>query len=379
MSFEHRPAASISRFFNLMLILLAFFTTPTTLTSSVFKIEEVVNSVHNTTNTNILPQHDIKYLSNIIPSLLHIFYGCIIQHLVKLHTVKFGGWHREMAIPLYIIYLFSWSYFSTVALPLLAIKKFYWLIEFAFVKQLRFLMEIIKPIIPLMEILDFENWKCFFGSDPIGFFLPYIIISIGIRNHLCLHRVFDKLWEFLQFAFHRYGAVRNVHLEEARHFNSIKNGENMSLAEDYVWILLHFSVLTTFSISYPSLAPAFMVYIVTKHLIDVENFRRFYTTVGTQSALLRTSLKINLVCGLFPQFHTFIYFIYFSQDSPQVASKTMVSGAITIFHILLFMIAESSGQFWSFPILSKKKRTNIAKVEPEYMDPLFNTDLVAIP
>jgi len=56
----------------------------------------------------------------------------------------------------------------------------------------------------------------------------------------------------------RYTAVKRVEVEKTREFNCIRNSENMSLAEDYTWILLHFSILSFFCVSFPLISSAFI-------------------------------------------------------------------------------------------------------------------------
>ena len=56
----------------------------------------------------------------------------------------------------------------------------------------------------------------------------------------------------------RYGGVRDVAMKDWRRYSSTRNGDNLSLAEEYIWILLNYSILTTFCIPYPFLSPAFI-------------------------------------------------------------------------------------------------------------------------
>ncbi|XP_023320752.1 CSC1-like protein 1 [Eurytemora carolleeae] len=321
----------------------------------------------------------IPFILSCIPTLLFILFGYLIQGIVKLSIVKFGGWERQKVIPEYMVGLFSWGFLSIVILPVLALSSAQNITEF--------LLDTFQPMEALLDTsknstganLYNRRWECLFLPDSGAFFMNYLIISAGLRNHLSLHRFPEYLEELWGYCFHRYTAVKRVEVEKTREFNCIRNSENMSLAEDYTWILLHFSILSFFCVSFPLISSAFIVYILSKHVIDIECFRKYFKTVGTQPALLRTAIEINIFCGLLVQLNTVAFLFFRTSPGGEGLVRRMVAGNLIIFSILIFLIMESSR--WRFPcnIFGKPKPTRskpISNQIHEYRDRLFFEHLV---
>ena len=73
------------------------------------------------------------------------------------------------------------------------------------------------------------------------------------------------------------------------------------MANNYIWMLLHFSGTMLLCLSFPLVSPAFLLYLVAMHLVDVQNLRLFYTAKEHQPVLLRTAVQMTVYLSLLSQ------------------------------------------------------------------------------
>ena len=66
------------------------------------------------------------------------------------------------------------------------------------------------------------------------------------------------------------------------------------------WLLQYAGTMLLF-LMFPLVSPAFLLYLVVKHLVDLHNFRLFYTAREPQPMLLRTAVQIAVSASVLAQ------------------------------------------------------------------------------
>jgi len=366
---ENMRSPALTVFYNiafntLILAHLAFFTTPTTVSTYIKQIAAAFNVELN------------GWFFDIVPSLLFSFFSVLIKVLVKYCIIDYGGWRREHVIPKYISRLFGWSFLGVVVLPGMAISSPTNIIKFVEValKPVLGMFEQDPGLYAAREIK--ENLNCLFLPDSGAFFINYLLISAGFRNLLQLHRLSNYLFVIWGYCTHRYSAVRRVAVEQIIEKQSLVSGDDStSLMDSYAWVLIHFSIMLTFCISHPLITPAFLVYMISKYVSDVECYRMYYYTKGSYPSLVRTAITINLFCGMLPQITTLIYLI--GKEELQSSNPRSVCSLLVTAMVLLFLIMESSGWRFPFNIFHSNKTQRPFSKDPanQYTDKLLTLKL----
>ena len=152
--------------------------------------------------------------------------------------------------------------------------------------------------------------------------------------------------------------------------------ENTGLAEDYVTCVLHFAILMCFCLICPLVSPAFLLFIITKYLVDLQNLRHSYSAKVGQPVLIRSAVKLIIFCPLLGQACTTVVHntnIYQEENS----NLALLSASLLILNIFLLLILQSTG--WRFPVsvLGDKKDEDPRPVRRDdiYEDPAMQRGL----
>ena len=147
-----------------------------------------------------------------------------------------------------------------------------------------------------------ERWECVFSADTGAFYINLLIVISFVGCQMELHRFGD-------LCYLAYARVSNCRVwekgEAARRKYKDKignrNGDRLSLADDYVWTVLYFTICMFFCLTCPVITPAFLIFIVSKYIVVMQNYRCFYTAHHDQPELLTTAAKLTIFASLFPQ------------------------------------------------------------------------------
>ena len=123
--------------------------------------------------------------------------------------------------------------------------------------------------------------------------------------------------------------------------------ENTALCQDYIWCVVHFAILSCFSLICPLVAPAFLLYLVNKHLVDIQNFRICYSAREEQPMLIRTAAQLLIFCPLLGQMCNAAVELT-NKDQDEDSFLSLTAGSLLIINLFLFLIIQSTG--WTFPV-----------------------------
>ena len=112
-----------------------------------------------------------------------------------------------------------------------------------------------------------------------------------------------------------------------------------------------------FSLSFPLVSPIFLLYLLIKHVVDIQNLRLFYTAREHQPMLLRTAVQVAMVCPVLAQAQIAIYHItndiYAWSQSDQAgepyrgdSSATLWSGSLFIVNSTMLLMAQVIFTCW---------------------------------
>ena len=204
-----------------------------------------------------------------------------------------------------------------------------------------------------------------------------------VRSQVQLHRLVDRLYELGLVTVNCYtSAGRAVANNYAKEYVKRRNsGDNMSLAEDYVWCILHLAIMISFCLICPLVTPVFVIYIITKHLVDIQNLRVCYSARVDRPILMRTAAQLVIFCPLLGQICTTIVHLT-NKEQKDNSFLFLVSGFLLILNLFLMMILQSTG--WKFPVsvfgdeTRQKQRQSWRRGtgrKAVYQDPVLNLDL----
>ena len=98
-----------------------------------------------------------------------------------------------------------------------------------------------------------------------------------------------------------------------------------------------------FCLSCPVITPAFLIFIVGKYVIAIQNFRCFYTAHHDQPELLTTAAKLTILASLFPQLNfTLLMFIKQFTDEKYHSGSAVVP--MTSFLFLVNLVSWTTAQ-----------------------------------
>ena len=127
--------------------------------------------------------------------------------------------------------------------------------------------------------------------------------------------------------------------------------DNIGLANGYVSTLLLLAGTCVFYLSFPLVSPIFLLYLLIKHAVDIQNLRLFYTAREYQPMLLRTAVQVAMVCPVLAQVNIAMYHItndVYSWSQSKEAGEayrgdsgaTLWSGGLLILNSTMLLMAQ---------------------------------------
>ena len=137
--------------------------------------------------------------------------------------------------------------------------------------------------------------------------------------------------------------------------------DNIGLANNYVWLLLQYAGTMLLFLMFPLVSPAFLLYLVVKHLVDLHNFRLFYTAMEPQPTLLRTAVRIAVSASVLAQASLTLVYVtteindWRGSDYRQVTNMntTTWSTTLLVVNCTMLLIEQSSGWLWPVRLFSR--------------------------
>jgi len=318
--------------------------------------------------------------SHVIPVILFTIFSKTMPYLVKFSSVKFGPWSKIELVRNYMITLFFWLLFSMVVFPTLMLSETLGLLEY--LTNFSMITNIFDDSSETDGVDQSEvnpiKLICIYIPTSGAFFVNYLILSTLIFNQMHLHMVGDLLYELWMVFIHCCTrAERRVASAYTREYCVRRNTEeNTGLAEDYVHCVLHFAILMCFCLICPLVSLAFLLFIISKYLVDLQNFRHSYSAKEDQPVLIRTAVKLVIFCPLLGQACTTVVHntnAYQEENS----NLALLSAFLLILNTFLLLILQGTG--WMFPvsILGDKKNEDPKPVRRDeiYEDPAMQGGL----
>ena len=271
--------------------------------------------------------------STLFPPLLLIFFSALIPLAVKFSAVDFGSCSRTKSHPSYMRSLYVWLVSATIIFPI-----------------------ILSGVnSTLLESINSEEWEsvlqkleCVLIADKGSFYINLLVAVAFVKCQLELHRAGD--WCIL--ACHMIWRCRSWGQREAavrKHQSALtnRNGIRLNLADAYVWVVVYFSAWMFFSLICPIITPFFLLFLVCKYLVDIQNFRSFYTARYDQPELVTTAAKLTVFASLFPQLNITMFMIirHLQKEDIIITVTTII---LLVFNLVTLIIYQKLN--WSTPI-----------------------------
>ena len=164
-----------------------------------------------------------------------------------------------------------------------------------------------------------------------------------------LHRMADMVYSLWKVLINSCSKIkRKAALEYARSYCTNRNTfDNTALCQDYIWSIVLFAILSCFCLICPLVTPAFLLYLGTTHLVDIQNFRICYSAKEEQPMLIRTAAQLMIFCPLLGQIcNAGVQMTNKNQEEDSLLSLT--AGSLLIINLFSFLVIQSTG--WTFPI-----------------------------
>ncbi|KAL4238495.1 Transmembrane protein 63C [Mactra antiquata] len=301
----------------LMVILLFFFTTPSMILNNLDKLsyKDYVEKTHSALLVQFLPTLLLWILTALLPNLVY-------------YSDQFvGHWTRSSEHHAVMLKTFTFLLLMVLILPSLGLTSAKALFD-AFV-------------LTKNETIE---WNCIFVAGNGAFFVNYVITSAFIGTALELLR-FSELFTYgLKLVLSKSSAERT----------SVRKHVlwEFQYGMQYAWFLCVFSIIMSYSLSCPLIAPFGLVYMVFKHIVDRYNLYFAYKPSHISPHIHWTAINYVVVSVIFLQLN----FVFFSiiRGGPEMP-VSIFSLVVLVCTILLFFGRLCFGCFERFtPFKSNK-------------------------
>ena len=262
----------------------------------------------------------------LLPPLLLLFFGFLVPFSVKLTAVTFGSPSRPQSFCSYMTTLYFWLLLSTLIFPIVITGAASNLLDFG--------KELNNGGFDLWR----EKWQCVFAIDTGMFYISLIIVVTGLKNMLQLHRTGDWFGELFDVMLSCKSPAEVIAARErSREKAKSRSGNKLALADEYVWLVLYTTILLFFCTSCPLITVIFILYLVSKYLVDMVNWQKYYHAKPDQPELLETAAKLLLFASLFPQFNT-TFFLLARGTKAQSNGTFVTSLVLLLFNSLALLL-----------------------------------------
>ena len=278
----------------------------------------------------------ISGVSAFLPPLLQILFSVLVPIAVKIATVNFGSCSRTLSHPSYMRSLYGWLVCSTIIFPIILAGA-------------GNMLEFTQSLNSGGWDVALQKWECVFSADTGAFYINLLLVVASLKCQLELHRLSD----WFQIVFTKIKNCSSWEQREAGRrtceaFLTNRNGIRLALADDYVWVVVYFSVWMFFCLTCPIITPAFLLFMVCKYLVAIQNFRSFYTAKHDQAELVSTAAKLIICASIFLQLNFTVFMII--RQSLQEEDSTITATAIFLLLVNFVILIINQRLNWSIPI-----------------------------
>jgi len=295
----------------LMIIIFIFFTTPNVLMSMVERM-----SVFNPSQEGYFEGPVIKYLSVLISIILTALLPVAIIEISK--QIPYEDTASKNHSIMWKVYLFL--VLMVIVLPSVGMSS-----AQAFINS---------PLDPL----------CLFPADNGAYFVNYVLSSVFLSTMLELIKPVD----ILSYCFILWTSRSSAEYEGGRQYIE----REFSVGMQHTNVLLIFSVVMTYSISCPLIAPAGLLYLIVKHAVDHYHLFYVYYTKKVDKNLQNTIDLFVKIALLLMLLQTMVA-IFIKTGTSSFALVSQVAFWVT----LAVFIFNSFFDYTSRAILMNTKRT----------------------
>jgi len=291
---------------------------------------------------------NVRVVSTFLPPLLLLLFGVLVPMAVKINTVTYGSCSRPVTHASYMTSLFVWLTCSTIIFPILLAGAAN-MVEFS---------ESLSS--DGFEVI-LNKWECVFSAGTGSFYINLLLVVALFKCQLELHRVGD--WTQLLITKIRFCKQPEKKQAARRKWDvdsSNRNGENLSLAVQYVWVIVFFTVWMFFCLTCPLITGAFFLLIFCKYVIVVHNFRHFYTAFHDQPELLITGAKLLIFASLFPQLNFALLMVVKQGHGEEDPIIMILAIFFLLVNMVIFIINEVNA--WFVPIILMGPMTSPIKM-----------------
>ena len=195
-----------------------------------------------------------------------------------------------------------------------------------------------------------KKWECVFSAGTGSFYINLLLVVAFFKCQLELHRLGD--WVQLLITKIKYSRQAEKKQAARRKWevdSSDKNGSNLALAVQYVWVGVFFTVWMFFCLTCPIITNAFLIFILFKYVIAVQNFRCYYTAFHDQPELLITGAKLIIFASLFPQLNFALLMLVKEVKGEKNLIIVILAFILLAVNVVIFIINEVND--WVVPII----------------------------
>ena len=297
----------------------------------------------------------MRGVSTFLPPLLLILFGFLVPLAVKINTVSYGSCSRTLSHTSYMSSLCGWLICSTIIFPII-------------LAGVGNMLEFSHSLNTEGWEIVLKKWECVFSADTGSFYINLLVVVAFFKCQLELHRVGD----WVQIIIAKIKNCRSWERCEAARRKceadlTNRNGTNLALAVDYVWVIVFFTVWMFFCLTCPLITTAFLLFIVSKYLVTVQNYRSFYTARHDQPELLISAAKLIIFASLFPQLN-FALFMNIRQ-SAQEDDHYIPFLAFFLYFVNVIILITNDRFNWTAPIILIGPMTSPAQMFHHFQSP----------
>jgi hypothetical protein len=307
----------------ILFVLMIFFTTPSIL------IEKLTTS-NGIFNFTTIEQYFPSYVAELLPSLILRLLAVLLPVLVSYTSLLELHWSRSAENRSIMIKVYMLLLFMVLILPTLGLTSLNALFEFKWLNQTS----------------EYSvKWRCI--SDNGAFFLKYVTTCSLIGTALDLLRLPDLFLYLIRSVWSRSRAERlSNRMEAAFEFD---------YGVQYAWMLTVFTIVLSFSVVCPLIAPFGLFYLILKHIIDRYNIYFAYVATKVDKEIHKSAVTFCIFSLLMLQLFI-LFFIAIRNEAIKMSTMSIVQIVIVCITFSIYFGRLFFGVFKKLTPFNKKKK-----------------------
>ena len=306
-----------------LFVLMIFFTTPSIL------IEKLTTS-NGILNITSIEQYFPSYVAELLPSLILRLLAVLLPVLVSYTSLLEQHWSRSAENRSIMIKVYTLLLFMVLILPTLGLTSLNALFEFKWLNQTS----------------EYSvKWRCI--SDNGAFFLKYVTTCSLIGTALDLLRLPDLFLYIIRSVWSRSRAERlSNRMEAAFEFD---------YGVQYAWMLTVFTIVLSFSVVCPLIAPFGLFYLILKHIVDRYNIYFAYVATKVDKEIHKSAVTFCIFSLLMLQL-CILFFIAIRNEALKMSTMSIVQIIVVCIAFSIYFGRLFFGVFKKLTPFNKKKK-----------------------